>query len=382
MKKMMKYGAVIFALILATSIIGGCLTAGVAVIRMIVETTSLDTDGERNENADRDNSLWHEDENGNIIFMGMQFGGNQNVKSGTQEFAAEKVHSMDIESLSSELVIEPWDSDYISVDYENIAEEYEIYMDGGVLKIRCDQDWFVFGISVNGPSRIRVQVPADKVWENIVVDTGSGSMAMTRLEAENVEVDSGSGSVRMLEVNSEELYVDSGSGSVNIAQSSMKECKVSSGSGSIKLTEVISEKAVLDNGSGSVTVKDSTLGETLTDTGSGSINFEEVTAEDLKVESGSGRVNFLGELYGNCEFDTSSGSINLEIYGEEENYNIRTDLGSGGLYINGAKERDTDIKHSGADHLLVFDTGSGRVSIEFLGSREIEQEAGSGRAGK
>ena len=370
MKRIIKYAAVAFALILAASIIGGCLTAGVAVVRKLVEKTAdrETTEGGRTEAAE--NGLWHRDENGDIIFMGIRFGNNGAVKSGSEEFAGKEISAMEIEGLSGELILEAWDGNTILVTYENIAEEYEIFQDGEVLKIQCDKGWLSINTSFNQLPKIHVQVPANQVLENVNVDKGSGSMKMTGITADSIQVDSGSGSVNISEVSGEELAVESGSGSVKISGVAVKEFRVDSGSGSVTVEEVAAEKTVLDSGSGTVTVKNSSVGETRVDTGSGFVNFEEVDARDCSVESGSGRVNFLGALTGECKFDTSSGSVNLELYGEEEDYNIWADLGSGGLYINGDKVKDTDIEYDDAENTLRFEAGSGRISIKFQGARE------------
>lgn len=368
MKRMIKYAAVVFALVLAASIIGGCLTAGVAVVQAIVEKTGTGsgTESSRGDgNADTNNDLWHRDENGDIIFLGTRFGSSGAVKSGSEEFSGSEIDSLDVEGLSGELIIEAWDKDTISVVYENIAEEYKIKNDDGVLKISCDKDWFSFNVSPKELPKIHIQVPAGQEFREIMVDKGSGSLKLSGVKAEEMEIDSGSGSVNISDIAGEELLIDSGSGFVNASDIAVKKFRVNSGSGAVAVERLTAEKTVLDSGSGTVTVKNSVTGETSVDTGSGFVNFEETSAKNFEVESGSGRVNYTGELAGNCVFDTSSGSVNLELYGAEEEYNIRADLGSGGLYINGAKERDTNIEYEDADNDLVFDTGSGRVSIKF-----------------
>lgn len=344
MKQVIKYAAVIFALVLAATIIGGCLTAGVTVVRMLVEKTEDSTgDSANGEN----NGIWYRDENGTVVFMGIRFGGSAAVKSGSEMFVGSEITSLDAEILSGEFVMKAWEQDYISVEYENVPEDYEFKNDNGTLKIRHDGGVFWFGMNLTETPKITVYVPADLEFKNVIVEKGSGSAKLSDVTATTLKVDSGSGSVSISGAWAKELRVDSGSGSVNIS-------------------DVETEKMVLDSGSGSVTVKNSVLGETALDTGSGSVTFDEVTAKNLVVDSGSGRVNYTGYLTGNCVFDAASGSINLEIYGKEEDYNIRADLGSGGLYINGTKEKDTYIEYDDASNLLVFDAGSGRISIKFM----------------
>lgn len=344
MKQVIKYAALLFALALATAIIGGCLTAGVSVVKMIVEKTG---DGTENDWISEDgNGIWYRTEDGDVVFMGIRFGGRGDVKSGSETFAGSEIESLDIEGMSGEVIIEAWDSDQVSVVYENIPEGYEIRKQDSTLKIEHDGGNFFIGVSFTETPKIHVKVPADKEFETVLVDKGSGSLRVLDVNAETLKVDSGSGATTLSNVQADKLTVDSGSGSVNISEAETEEMKI-------------------DSGSGAVTVKNSVLGETSVDVSSGSLTFDEVTARNLVVNSSSGRVNYTGYLTGNCVFDTSSGSVNVEIYGEEEDYNLRVDMGSGSFYLNGDKTKDTRIEHEDAKNLLVFDSGSGRVSVEF-----------------
>lgn len=363
MKQIIKYAAVVFALVLAASIIGGCLTAGVGVVRMLVDRAEERSGADRN--GKEGNEFWYRDEDGDVFMFGIRLGNSGDVISGTESFAAAEIESLLLEDINGELIVEPWEQDYIEVIYEDIPEDYVIENADGVLLIENEVDFFFVNLGFAETPKIQIRFPADSVFEEVIIDKGSGSMKLSGITADMVEIDSGSGAVTVSGVNSAEFYVNSGSGSVNVSRVSADEISVESGSGAVTLSEITADNTVLDSGSGAVTVKDSVTGETSVDTGSGFISFEEVTAENIVLDSGSGRVNYTGWLTGNCEFETASGSVNLEVYGAEEDYNIRADLGSGGLYINGDKTRDTEIKYAGADNLLRFDTGSGRVSVTF-----------------
>lgn len=69
MKRVIKYAALIFALVLAASIIGGCLTAGVALVRVIADNT--ENGEEYNRNSGDGNGIWYRDEDGDGI---LEFG--------------------------------------------------------------------------------------------------------------------------------------------------------------------------------------------------------------------------------------------------------------------------------------------------------------------
>ena len=345
MKQLIKYAALLFALILSASIIGGCLTAGVAVVRMIAEKSEETAENNRNNGG---NALWYRDEEGDVIFLGIHIGKESGeVKSGTEQFEASSIDSLDIEVGSCGVLVEVWDKDYISVEYENIPVDYEFYEEDGALVIeRKDSINFVWNISFSEKQQICISVPATQVYKRVDLDKGSGGGKLIGISAEEIFVDNGSGGVGISGVTAKKLHVDSGSGGVNIS-------------------DTTAERSVFYSGSGSFIVQNCELGETAMDSGSGVVNLENIAAKNLVVDSGSGRVDVSGILTGNCMFESGSGSVNIVVYGEEEDYNIRTDMGSGSFYINGKKENDNHIEHMGAEHLLVFDAGSGRVSVDF-----------------
>jgi len=346
MKQLIKYAALLFALVLSASIIGGCLTAGVAVVKMIVDKTEANAENNRNNDG---NDLWYRDDNGNVVFLGIHFGESSGeVKSGTEQFAVTDINSMDVEVGSCELIVEVWENDYISVDYENIPVEYEFYVEDETLVIeKEDSINFVWNTSFNEKRKIQINVPSSLVLDRMDVDKGSGSAKINGISAEEIYVDNGSGGVGISDVVTKKLHVDSGSGGVNISNTS-------------------AERSVFYSGSGSFLVQDCKLGETAMDSGSGFVNLENVVAKNLVLEAGSGRVDVSGILTGNCMFESGSGSVNVVVYGKEEDYSIRTDMGSGSFYLNGRKEeKDYDRSDKRAQYLLVFEAGSGRVSLDF-----------------
>lgn len=360
MKRVIKYAALLFALVLAATIIGSCLTAGVAVVQMIADKSA---DGVEN-NRNSGNDIWYRDEEGDVVFLGIHFGNSGDVKSGSETYKGSEIDSLYLEGASGEVIVEAWENDYISVVYENIPEDYEIYNDNGTLIIELDGNFFSWGIAFTETPKIHVSVPAAKTLEQVEIDKGSGSAKISGLLADTLEV-------------------ENGSGGLGISKVTVRELRVESGSGGVTISDATAQKSVFDSGSGSFIVKNSQTGETSMDTGSGFVNFENIVADNLVVDSGSGRVDVSGQLTGNCVFESGSGSLNVVVYGNMEDYNFRTDMGSGSFYLNGRKEDDTElnVKHAGADNLLVFDAGSGRVSLEFTevqsSLEEVSEDAGN-----
>lgn len=345
MKKLIKYAALLFALVLAASIIGGCLTLGVSLIQGIQDELSYRTEFDDKEN----NNLWYCTEEGDIMFLGVQIGEDGGeVKSGSEQFAASEIVSLDVNIGSVELTVEPWDGDDVFVEYENVPEEYKFYVKDKTLIIdRKDNISFLWNGSFTETQKIHVSVPVSLMFEKITVNKGSGSIMLTDLSANEINVDNGSGGLSISDVTTKKLTVDSGSGGVNISDSK-------------------AEKSVLNGGSGALIVENCELGVSSVDSGSGFVNLEDIIAKNLLVDVGSGKVDISGILTGKCEFESGSGSLNVLVYGNEEDYNISTDMGSGSFYLNGKKKnKDFDNNNKRAKYLLEFDVSSGRVSLEF-----------------
>lgn len=348
MKNLIKYCAILFALLLAGTIISSCVRAGMLIVRGIADKNfgQIKIDGEVVFDVnDLVEEGAFEEVDGGFRMFGIQFGGEREVKSGTFD-VTEPVQEIVVDGVNEELVIKR--GDVFRVTYTDIPVDYQIEMKDGKLVLH-DETKRVFVVNFDTPKAyLCLTVPESVELTKLTVDNGSGKLTMTDVTAETIMLDGGSGSMSAENVITDKLVIDGGSGGV-------------------KLSNVTAKQSRFDMGSGSLSVKYSLLGVTKVDGGSGNCNFETVQAMNLTVDGGSGRVVYKGELSGNCIFDSGSGSIRLDIEGSKSDYDIRADLGSGGLYVNGKKEGSGIYVYNNgsAENSLVFSTGSGRVSVNF-----------------
>lgn len=187
--------------------------------------------------------------------------------------------------------------------------------------------FFFLGKENYEEAKLVIEVPAGFMADYVLLNSGSGAFLVDGLKADCLELDTGSGS-----------FVAKG---------------------------LVAKETKLDTGSGAVTIEDSALGELKADTGSGLVHLLRVTAHDVELESGSGSLSVEGNLTGDCHIDTGSGNVDLVVYGNRSDYKILSDIGSGGLWVEGNRVKEDSIDIS-AKHTLDFDTGSGRVSLEFI----------------
>ncbi len=238
----------------------------------------------------------------------------------------------------------------LAVEAENVTEDYTIRQSNGKFSIVEETPKFNFifdfgFLDVAEKETVIVTIPTELAVEQVDILSGSGAVTVTGIMADELKLNSGSGRVTAEAVSANRMYVDSGSGRVKIVCASFSETEIRSGSGG-------------------VAVEDSKLGKLVLDTGSGAVAVENTEATEARVDTGSGAVSYSGMLTGTCEFETGSGALTLRIDGNQEDYRVKAECGSGTFRINGKKVDDgsygTKIKGE-----FLIDSGSGSVNVEF-----------------
>lgn len=319
MNKIIKYIAIIFAVALSVGIIGSCVAALAAIVQGVTKDADFRPE-------DASGAVYH-DENGNLVVFGLQIGGTEETVSFTKTFKEEEIRSISVDTGAVDVIIETGDK--FEVVAENVPKSYKAEIKDGVLLVyKESRPFFLFSFGFFAPQqKITVTVPEGFVAEKFSVHSGSGRMEITGIHADRLLLDTGSGAVSLSQANS--------------------------------------SRAEIDTGSGKVEVLNSSLGVTKVDSGSGAVIFSGIETENFSIDSGSGRVSYEGMMAGNCIFHMGSGSVSIVLNASEQEYSIRADMGSGNFYLNGKKLKDIDIENRQAENALLFDCGSGRVSLEF-----------------
>lgn len=162
-------------------------------------------------------------------------------------------------------------------------------------------------------TRIEIYLP-DKEYDRLFIDTVSSSVNINdRIIFENVEIESTSGSIETDIDVRDKAIISSASGSVKINDLNNRELAVSTLSGSIKLKDVISDESmIIETASGSVKL-DKVDSDYIEITAvSGSVNGKILSNKQYKVSTVSGSVNIpLSSGNNNCVIETVSGSIDI-----------------------------------------------------------------------
>lgn len=267
-----------------------------------------------------------------------------------EEYSVEEAKELGITSIlvdcNAEITVKP--GDRLAIEAENVTDEYKIRQANGKFSIVQKTPQIKIGFWFGNASErenVTVTVPEDLFMEQVKVNSGSGKVLLESFQADELMVDSGSGSVAVSDVKTKRMNIDSGSGRVTLMRTD-------------------AEETGLNTGSGGIFVEEARLGMLRLDSGSGSVAMKNVVAKSADVDSGSGSVLVEGILIGTCEFETGSGSLTLRLDGKEEDYLVKAECGSGTFRINGKKKEDGSYGTNVAGELLI-DSGSGSVNVEF-----------------
>lgn len=256
---------------------------------------------------------------------------NKNYVSFTKDF--DTVKNLNISNDDKKLTIVSGDTDKVIVEAKNVPDTLEVKVTSdGTLTIK-DKDRFniswIFRWSGNWNSNMEiiVTVPRDFTVGKVELDSGSASMEVNDLTADNMIIDGGSGSFI-----GRNLYA--------------KKSNMSLGSGSCRLDNVRFAKGKMD-------------------CGSGDIKIENAIFRDVVFEGGSGSISYSGQLLGKTSLDCGSGRVSFELEGKREDYNINSESGSGGIWIDGTRTDHYKDRNSDVSNEISIDGGSGRVLINF-----------------
>lgn len=318
-QKVIKYCAMAFAIFLSVVILGSIVSVVIGVSNGIAGV----------------NYLWGEEKERIDLY---------------EEYSVEDAKKLGITSVlvdcNAEIVVKT--GNVLAIDAVNVTDEYEIRQTNGRFSIVQESPQIKIGFWFGNHSEretVTVTIPEALSMDQVKVLSGSGKVSVAGIAAENITIDSGSGSVAAEDMTANRLYVDSGSGRVSVVRAQVSE------------TELLT-------GSGGVTIADSALGKLRLDTGSGAVSMGNVEVSDAKVDTGSGAVAVAGVLTGTCEFETGSGALAIHVDGQEEDYRVKAECGSGTFRINGKKMEDGSYGNKVKGELIIK-SGSGSVSVEF-----------------
>lgn len=244
------------------------------------------------------------------------------------------VQNLDITNYSGKMFIQVGDVDKIQVKAEKVPDTTVVKMkDNDTLYIddTGTSIWFFnfnfFDSDYRDKSQITVTLPLDFI-------------------AKEVQLDNNSGKIELKGVDTDRLLISGGSGNIIGSNLKAEHVDLCLNSGAFELDNVDFNDGDIDGGSGAMLMTNSLL-------------------ESIEFDLGSGALHLEGSLTGKSEISGGSGRVLLNLIDPIDNYELELDEGSGGIWVNGEREDDEDIRNKDADNELKVKGGSGKVNINF-----------------
>lgn len=199
------------------------------------------------------------------------------------EFDAQHINNLVLSTGSEKVIVE--NGGVFSVRGNNVSEYIVTEVEGDTLNISNASKSFLFW---GEETELIITIPEDKVFDNVVLESGSGSVDISGLNSIMCIFDTGSGNVDAQNMKLEGLVIDSGSGRVSVDGYVCGTIDIDSGSGRVYLSLREKESAYSIygvSGSGGIYIsgknynnisiyRENPVGEIYIDGGSGRVSLE------------------------------------------------------------------------------------------------------------
>ena len=182
-----------------------------------------------------------------------------------------------------DLKIKYHEEPFVSLEISD-QDKMQCYVQDDTLKITAG---LVAGISSN--SGMTVYLPADKRYNNILIDVDAGNLEVEKLLGEEIDINVAAGQVIVDEIDTYSLNVEVGMGNVEIEGEVNQEIVIDCGMGQIIMELRGKGKDFnyeLDCGLGSLSVED-----IYTIAGIGDVELDNNASKDMEISVGMGAVN-------------------------------------------------------------------------------------------
>lgn len=212
-----------------------------------------------------------------------------------------EISSLSVDISGAELKIKTADKFSVESNHKYIS----VKGDNGKLTISETKKFFA--VSSKGATVI-LNIPANFVFENVMIDTGAGKVEIDSLSCDVLKLSLGAGKadIKNLTANS---------------------------------------RADIDGGAGELDIDGGKLC-------------------NLKLDMGVGKLTLKSRIEGESDLDYGVGKTDLILLGSLEDYQIEIDKGIGEAKLNGEKMNDDSVYGSG-ENKIEIDGGVGEINIEF-----------------
>lgn len=217
-QKIIKYGAIAFAIYLCFMILG-------IIVSTITAIFGISVGIEMFQNSDNDAM----------------------VTKWEQEYS--NITNMDIDLSVCKLVIKKGDT--LKVNASEVSEKFKCSAEGNKLKIE-DKNFHrnFFSQTEDIKSEVTIYVPENMNFDEVTIKTGVNETNIEYLKADKVNLEMGVGRYQIDSLSAKYAKIEAGAGEANINKSDIKELKLDGGIGKLSFTGKITQTADIESGVG------------------------------------------------------------------------------------------------------------------------------------
>lgn len=298
-----------------------------------------------------------------------------------------------IDGLVADVTLESSEDGRIHVDYRNDGDRlrycfFQYEQDGvfhaGVKKVRGYEEGdgnpeengrsikvVLFGktllsyrkfYSDGGDIKLSVRIPEG--MPVVELKTASGDVRVSRVRVGKLTASAASGDMEIENMSAEQADIGTASGKMNIRRLRAERTEIKSASGDMEIRGLAAGQVNVKTTSGDITVFDGAAAELELQSGSGDVELESLQAQKVHLHSGSGDIN--GTAVSGKELYAVGGSGDISIFGNMEEYTIKTESG------------DVVLKAGRKTVCVRVETGSGDAEVDMKGAENVEVSASVG----
>ena len=146
--------------------------------------------------------------------------------------------------------IEILKGDQLKVVARNVREDLQVEVISRTLKIKEEEKLLAF----NENSHITIYLPEDVFFNTVKIDTGVGKADIEFLQANKIELDLDVGNIFIQEIHSNNTKIDSGVGNITIENGSLGVLSLEAGVGETDITASVSNRSEIEGGVGNLNI--------------------------------------------------------------------------------------------------------------------------------
>lgn len=169
----------------------------------------------------------------------------------TQEY--KDIESLDIDLSKSRLEIETGDS--FKVEFVNVSKDLSTKLENSGRELKIEDETLKLFENINSESKVIVYIPSDYELRSVKLDlVGVSGAYIEGFKTEKLEADIGAGKYEINNVQAKSCEVDSGAGEVYINSSTFDNLDFNAGVGQANISCKINSKGKIESGVGKLEV--------------------------------------------------------------------------------------------------------------------------------